>query len=103
MDKVCKMFSKHFYQNLLNGWSIIDSFNSSLSTVRVSSDCGQIDICCCAHPHKEDCWWNKLSKEDWKLAHALHTSNCGCNLKNRTLRKHLVNCPDLIKFNTKMK
>ena len=36
MDDVCKLFSKHFYTNLLEGFTIKNSYDQARKTVQVS-------------------------------------------------------------------
>lgn len=77
MDRVCKLFSKHFYRNLLQGLTISDSFNNARTYISVCNE--DFDTCCCAHKHKPDCVWYQFYLEDWQAAHELHSQKCPCS------------------------
>jgi hypothetical protein len=58
MDDVCKLFSKHFYTNLLEGFTIKNSYDQARKTVQVSQK--DYNTCCCAHKHTDQCVWYKF-------------------------------------------
>lgn len=76
MDRVCKLFSRSFYRNLLDGQTINHAFENAQITLKASPE--DFDTCCCAHDHDEDCWWYKFYKQDWEAAHKLHLFDCSC-------------------------
>jgi len=55
--------------------------------------------CCCAHTHKEDCWWDYLRKKNKEEAHDIHLGNC-CDIKSNV---HNSFCPNYKKFIQKRK
>jgi len=97
MDKVCKLFSREFYTNLLRGDTIKNSFEQARKTVQVSPD--DFETCCCAHKHKDDCVWYKFYQKDWKAAHELHSKECTCNRNAFNGRRaHQKTCFALVEF-----
>ena len=92
MDRVCKLFSRHFYRNLLDGQTIQNSFDNARIVMKASPE--DYDTCCCAHDHDDDCEWYKYFQEDCEAAHNLHNfSNCNCrNQGVNGKRVHNKNC-----------
>ncbi len=88
LDEASALFSRHFYHGLFEGETPQRAFEHAKRTV-VGSHL-QMQSCCCAHPHKENCKWLEVArKEGFSAAHKLHVSNCKCPMdKNR----HLSNC-----------
>lgn len=56
-DNLSKLFCKVFYSELLEGKSISDAYNKGI--LEIQKDNLTKDLCCCFHPHKENCLWHK--------------------------------------------
>ena len=80
LDDVATNFSHHFYDQLSDGKTIREAFEIA-RTAASSKDC---QICCCAHSHKEGCYWHDElhSAEPQKAHDNFHALSCKC------LRKH---------------
>jgi hypothetical protein len=89
-DHVATTFSKLVYEDLLEGCSIQESFNSAMVKLRLKYK-GECESCCCGHSHTPNCDWYKerLLKGEAE-AHAIHTPTCDCSLTSN--RKHRRNC-----------
>lgn len=97
MDEAAKIFMKTFYRNLLNGHSISASFEAARRQVQMSSK--NMSVCCCAHPHTDDCAWFKFFQQDPVKAHEIHMQHDCCPTYGiNGVREHLPNCKTLIEF-----
>ena len=78
IDKCANLFQAGFYQQLLKGKSVENSFKHALESISIANQ--EYEVCCCAHPHSDKCKWYKFYLEDPVAAHAMHsTSACKCN------------------------
>ena len=101
MDTVCKQFSQYFYQNLLDGCTIQQSFDKAKIEVSQSPNATDADFetCCCAHKHTADCVWYPLFQKDPEAAHNLHKIDCNCLFSEQNpVRAHKHTCQVYIKF-----
>ncbi len=69
MDKVCDIFSKYLYENLLNNQTVDQAFKGAKDLVTqavTGTDVSNQDFttCCCAHKHDEECSWYKYWLEE---------------------------------------
>jgi hypothetical protein len=57
LDDVCRKFSRHFYEHLIQGNTPKEAFVAGHDAVKAS----KLDVysCCCAHKHKPWCKWEK--------------------------------------------
>ena len=77
LDSCCQLFSQNFYRNLLQGFTINQSFESARVSIQINDQ--KFDTCCCAHKHAADCIWYKFYVQNPEEAHLLHAKQCGCN------------------------
>ena len=76
-------FSEYFYQNLIEGCSIKESFDKAINILRCDKN---IEIpCCCEHFHKKDC---KL-KQYKKINNTNHHINCKKSCKCTFFQKNI--------------
>lgn len=98
LDDVCRKFSRHFYEHLVQGNTPKQAFKAGKDAVKGAR---HIDVysCCCAHKHKIWCKWDKHFKQlekdkhdyDKDLPHNLHIpnsveQNCKCPKKSNIHR-----------------
>ena len=75
------MFVKYFYQNILEGKSIEDSYNDSIKSMKSDKEIAKInkESCCCNHYHKSDCLLKKDTEKDFhKNVHSEIIKKCKC-------------------------
>jgi energy-coupling factor transporter ATP-binding protein EcfA2 len=77
-DEFAKVFSKLFYDELLEGKTIGEAFeNARVQLKAVNLDAS--DSCCCGHEHEPNCQWYAEYKQQGRyLAHAAHECLCSC-------------------------
>ncbi len=84
LDEIAGNFATSFYNALLKGHKIKDSFNSvkgSLSAEYLEEK----TFCCCVHSHKPECKWKEKHK------HGEHVMNCTCDEGDET-HIHVKGC-----------
>lgn len=92
LDEAAQKFAKIFYNALLDGKSIMYSFEQAKRVVSASIDQNsKVPHCCCSHTHKPDCRWHEKSMKDYDEAHQYHLKQCKCNYKESHM--HVRNCP----------
>ena len=88
-DSVAQKFSQHFYNHIFDGMAIKTAFELA----KVAASSMDLNTCCCAHTHKDDCPWYKdlALKESFKKAHQFHVPLClDCPKRNKHI--HNGNC-----------
>lgn len=86
-DKVAQIFSKNFYQGILNQKTIREAFDNAISLTQGQQD-HKVFTCCCAHKHTANCKWAQMAlDEGYTNSHAMHISNCGCEKAYQHIHK----------------
>ncbi len=106
LDEVCRMFSRHFYEHLVQGNSPKEAFRAARDAIKGSNK--DVYSCCCAHKHKAWCRWAKYCQElvkdnkeyDKDEPHNQHIEhNCSC--PKRKFNIHKIKCAFYVKFREK--
>ena len=62
-DESSSTFQSKFYQFLISGKSIEKSYKYAIKAVKDANI--DLNICCCSHPHNDDCeWYEKKFKHN---------------------------------------
>ena len=81
-------FATSFYYFLAKGKTIKEAFECAKTEEKYNNT--SINLCCCAHRHKENCPWATKKYENSFEAHAIHVPSCDCrfggNLHKTTCR-----------------
>ena len=101
IDRISVIFTKYFYQNILENKSIEDSYNDAKKSMESDFEIKKInkESCCCNHYHKQKCLLKIKEERDilHKNFHSLILQKCKCN--NEQSNYHNCNCEyyDIIK------
>ena len=90
-DFAAQLFCSSFYQFLLNGHTISDSFEKSKNIFRDGALQDTLHECCCNHKHNSTCKYIQMSKEQQQQYHMMyHSKICSCSYKEYNI--HVINC-----------
>ena len=62
-DEYAKQFSNFFYENLLDGKTIVEAFEFAKTRLKADK-INAPESCCCGHAHKEGCGWYEFAKRE---------------------------------------
>ena len=85
-------FSEYFYEELIKGQTIKDSFNRAQEKIQSNRKILYINPnnCCCKHKHKNKCSILKSNTIKSKIHKEYHIKICGCNYSEFNI--HKKNC-----------
>ena len=87
-DNTSIKFTEYFYENLLEGYSIKDSYNKAIEILKLDKN---IEIpCCCQHFHKKNCELKKYLK----LKEQSHFEGCKKSCKCKFVHINEHNCKE---------
>ena len=98
-DKTSMKFSENFYENLIEGKSIKESYDKAIEMLKLDKN---IDIpCCCEHFHNEKCELKKYLK----LKNLKHYKGCkkSCDCNFTYFNEHNKNCKYYLKLKNDLK
>ena len=85
-------FSEYFYDELIKGQTIKDSFNRAQEKIQSNRKILYINPnnCCCKHKHKNKCSTLKSNSTKSKIHNEYHIKICGCDYSEFNI--HKKNC-----------
>ena len=91
IDRISVLFVKYFYQNILEGKSIEESYIKTLESMKLNKEIIKINngSCCCQHYHINDCALSDegVRKRVHTSVHYTKIDNCQCNYKTSNCHK----------------
>ena len=84
LDRISILFVKYFYQNILEGKNIKESYIKAIETMKLNKEVIKLnnESCCCHHYHKPQCSLKKDKETVHKKIHSKILEKCQCNKKH---------------------
>ena len=92
-DTVSVIFTEYFYDNLIKGYTIKESFDNAITKMKSDDKISNINYssCCCDHYHEPNCLGSKLHDLHKKTIREKNQKIKLCNCENLPPNQHYIN------------